>query len=123
MRIVKTLCLVLLFSGLAAAQATIIGGAASTWAPAYGIYAAPFVPLVVTPSATLATVSPSAVGASNATFGNVAGATNATLSPEFVGQPPVGVFTQPVWYGSSSAAETSAEATPGPRHGQRSGGI
>jgi hypothetical protein len=88
----KTLSMVLLLSGLAAAQATVIGGTASNWVPAYGVYAAPFVPLVTTPSVTLATVSPSAVGASNATFGNVAGATNATLS--FVSQPPAGAYTR-----------------------------
>jgi hypothetical protein len=108
MRLLNTLCLVLLLSGLAAAQATVIGGTASNWAPAYGVYAAPFVPLVVTPSVTLATVLPSATGASNATLGNVAGASNATLS--IVTAPPVGVYTEPVWYGPSSAAETPAES-------------
>jgi len=100
--------MVLLLSGLAAAQATVIGGTASNWAPAYGVYAAPFVPLVITPSVTLAIVSPSAAGASNATFGNVAGATDATLS--MVSQPPVGVYTQPVWYGPSATAETPTES-------------
>src|SRR5580692_11463288 len=95
MRLLNTLCVLLLLSGLAAAQATVIGGTASNWVPAYGVYAAPFVPLVVTPSVTLATVSPSAVGASNATFGNVAGATNATLS--YVSQPPAGPYTQAIW--------------------------
>ena len=118
MRLLNTLCMILLLSGLAAAQATIIGGTASNWAPAYGVYAAPFVPLVTTPSATLATVSPSAAGASNATFGNVAGASNATLS--IVSPPPVGVFTQPVWYGPSATAETSGESMPEAMHGQRS---
>jgi len=34
----------------------------------------------------------------------VAGATNATLSDEFIAEPPVGVFTQPTWYGPSAAA-------------------
>jgi hypothetical protein len=120
MRLLNVLCLVLLLSGLAAAQATVIGGAASNWAPAYGVYAAPFVPLVVTPSVRLATVSPSAAGASNATFGNVAGASNATLS--IVSPAPVGVYTQPVWYGASSSSET-AETIPSGRHGQRAGGI
>jgi len=119
MRFVNTLCVVLLLSGLAAAQATVIGGTAGTWAPAYGVYAAPFVPLVMTPSATLATVSPSAAGASNATFGNVAGATNATLSSGFMSQPPVGVYTQTVWYGPSSGAETPSESMSEGRHGQR----
>jgi hypothetical protein len=105
MRKLSVLCLLLLLSGLATAQATIIGGTAGNWFPAYGVYAAPFVPLVTTPSVTLTTVSPSPVGASNATWGNVAGATNATLSDEFIGDPPVGVFTQPVWYGPSAAAQ------------------
>src|SRR5271167_1136627 len=92
MRSLKTLSMILLLSGLAAAQTTVIGGTASNWVPAYGVYAAPFVPLVTTPSVTLATVSPSAVGASNATFGNVAGATNATLS--IVSPPTTGAYTQ-----------------------------
>ena len=108
MRVVNMVCLVLLLSGLAAAQATIVGGTASNWAPAYGVYAAPFVPLVTTPSVTLATVSPSAAGASNATFGNVAGASNATLS--IVTPPPVGVYTEPVWYGPSSGIESPTES-------------
>src|SRR5271170_4068971 len=106
MRLLNVLCVVLLLSGLALAQATVIGGTAGNWAPAYGVYAAPFVPLVTTPSVTLATVSPSAAGASNATFGNVAGASNATLS--MVPQPPVGVYTEPVWYGPSATPETPA---------------
>jgi hypothetical protein len=121
MRSLKTLCLVLLLSALAAAQATTIGGTAGNWAPAYGVYAAPFVPLVTTPSVTLATVSPSAAGASNATFGNVAGATNATLS--IVSQPPVGVYTEPVWYGPSAVAEPSTEPMAESRHGQRAHGF
>jgi len=115
MRLLSNVCLVLLLSGLALAQATVIGGTASNWAPAYGVYLAPFVPLVTTPSVTLATVSPSATGASNATHGNVAGAANATLS--IVSEPPVGVYTQPVWYGPS--AETAAETMSEHRHGQR----
>jgi hypothetical protein len=93
----KSLSLVLLLSGLALGQATVIGGYANNWAPPYGVYAAPFVPLVVTPSVSLEAVSPSAAGASNATFGNVAGARNATL--DIVTPPPVGVYTVPVWYG------------------------
>src|SRR5271154_6057486 len=107
MRSLKTLSMILLLSGLAAAQATVIGGTASNWVPAYGVYAAPFVPLVTTPSVTLATVSPSPAGASNATFGNVAGASNATLS--IVSQPPVGAYTEPVWYGPSAGLEAPVE--------------
>jgi hypothetical protein len=125
MRSLNTLCLILLLSGLAAAQATVIGGTASNWVPAYGVYAAPFVPLVTTPSVTLATVSPAAEGAGNATFGNVAGATNATLST--VSQPPVGVYTQPVWYGPSAAVEIPtqpvSEAAPAHRNRAFDGGV
>jgi hypothetical protein len=121
MRKLSVLCLLLLLSGLAAAQATIIGGTASNWVPAYGVYAVPYVPLVTTPSVTLTTVSPSPVGASNATWGNVAGATNATLSDEFIGQPPVGVYTQPVWYGPSPALEVG-EPPHGNMHGQKEHG-
>ena len=111
MRVISVMCLLLLLCGFAAAQATIIGGTASNWAPAYGVYAAPFVPLVTTPSVTLSTVSPTAVGARNATFGNVAGATNSTLSSEFVAEPPVGVYTEPVWYGPSAAIECTMTGT------------
>ena len=125
MRQLSVLCLLLLLTGLAAAQATIIGGTAGNWVPAYGVYAAPYVPLVTTPSVTLSTVSPDPVGASNATWGNVAGATNATLSDEFVGPPPVGVFTQPTWYGPAPAVEVgepSPEPMRGHMHGQREHG-
>lgn len=105
MRSICVLCGVLLLCGLAAGQATMIGGTAGNWVPAYGVYAAPYVPLVTTPSVTLSTVSPMAVGASNATWGNVAGATNATLSDEFIAPPPVGVYTVPNWYGPSAPVE------------------
>jgi hypothetical protein len=98
MRHLTILCLLLLLlSGLAAAQVTVSGGYASDWPTAYGAYAIPFVPRVSTPSFTFENVFPSAAGASNATFGNVAGASNATLS--IVTPPPVGVFARPVWYG------------------------
>jgi len=98
MPLLKTLCVILCLPAFAAAQATVIRGTASNWAP--GVYVGPFVPLITTPSVTLSTVSPSPVGASNATFGNVAGATNATLSGEFIAPPPVGVSTEPIFYGT-----------------------
>jgi hypothetical protein len=94
MRLLMVLSLALLLSGIAAAQATqtvvVVGnGNAST----YNVYA---VPRIVTPSVSLQAVVPSSAGASNATWGNVAGARNSTLS--IVTAPPVGVYTQPVWY-------------------------
>jgi len=116
MRKLSVLCVLLLLSALAVAQTAVIGGTASNWAPQYGVYAAPFVPLVTTPSVTLSTVSPNPVGASNATWGNVAGATNATLSDEFMAPPPVGVFTQPTWYGPPAAVQFGE-----PMHGHMQG--
>jgi hypothetical protein len=125
MRVISVLCLFLLFCGFAAAQAVVMGGTASYWAPAYGYYAAPFVPLITTPSVSLSTVSPTAVGARNATFGNVAGAINSTLSSEFVAEPPVGVYTEPVWYGEPPAGLLAEPMRYGPaaeaRHGSMRG--
>ena len=119
MRLVSVSCLLFLFCGFALGQATIIGGTASTWAPAYGVYLAPYVPLVTTPSVSLSTVSPAAVGASNATSGLVAGATNGTLSPEFVAEPPAGVYTQPNWYGPSVEGTMPPHAMQHPRHTEK----
>ena len=124
MRFVSMCCTLLLLCGLAAGQATVIGGYASNWAPSYGVYVGPYVPLVTTPEVSLSTVSPWAAGASNAAFGLVAGATNSTLSSEFVGEPPAGVYTEPVWYGQTQA-ELAAPASYGPAaapyvmHGRR----
>jgi hypothetical protein len=115
----RSLCAMLLcFCGVAVGQATMIAGTASNWAPAYGVYLAPFVPLVTTPEVTLSTVSPAAVGASNSSFGLVAGATNATLSSEFIGEPPVGVYTSLNWYGPTAQPEVGLA---GPRAYERKG--
>jgi hypothetical protein len=59
----------------AAGPASVISGYASNW-----LYGFPFVPLVTTPSVAIETGMPTQVGASNATAGNVAGASNSTLS-------------------------------------------
>jgi hypothetical protein len=103
MRFVSLSCVLLMFCGLALGQATIVGGHASNWVPSYGVYVGPYVPLITTPEVSLSTVSPWAAGASNSAFGMVAGATNSTLSDEFVGEPPAPVYTQPVWYGQTAA--------------------
>jgi hypothetical protein len=79
MRQLMIFCVAIILPALAAGQATVISGYAVNWAPP-GIYAEPFVPLLSTPTMSFENVSPSPVGASNATAGNVAGATNATLS-------------------------------------------
>jgi hypothetical protein len=124
MRLVSMCCTLLLLCGLAAGQATIIGGYASNWVPAYGVYVGPYVPLVTTPEVSLSTVSPWAAGASNSAFGLVAGAVNSTLSSEFIGEPPAGVYTEPNWYGQTQA-ELAAPTFYGPAaapqvmHGRR----
>jgi hypothetical protein len=126
MRTLSTVCLVLLFSCFAAAQATVIGGYASNWAPSYGAYlAAPFVPLISTPSISLTYVSPSPVGASNTAFGLSAGATNSTLS--IAGEVPVSGYTQPVWYNATGPVYAgpigaSAESSTLPRREMAGGG-
>jgi hypothetical protein len=82
MRRIASLCTFLLTiftSGMVLSQvngeATIESGYASTWVVAPGSYATPWTPLLSTPSAAFA--SPQLqVGASNATSGNVAGASN-----------------------------------------------
>jgi len=116
MRTLSALCLVILLCGFAAGQATIIGGYASNWGPAYGWYlAAPFVPFLTTPAISLTSVTPSPVGASSTAFGLVAGATNSTLS---LPTQAVSGYTQPVWYNAPAALETPAESAPQARHEQ-----
>jgi hypothetical protein len=56
----------------------------------------PYLPLITTPSISFETVSPSPVGARNATAGLLAGATNSTLSEESGNTS--SVYTTPVWY-------------------------
>lgn len=98
----------LLISALAFGQVAVQSGYVTYGVP--GEYAGPFVPLVVTPSVSLQQSSMSPVGASNATAGNVAGASNATLSiPTPVGGASV---PQAVWYGQTvpELQTTTAEA-------------
>jgi hypothetical protein len=106
MRQLMGFCALLLLSGLAAGQVIVISGSANHWTPP-GMYAAPSVPLVTTPSIALGTVFPS-VGASNGTAENIAGATNATLSIDTAG--PSAAFAQPRWYGTAAMPEVEVEA-------------
>lgn len=65
--------------------------------PGYCAYACgPYVPLITTPSLSFATISPNPVGATNATGGLIAGATNSTLSEVNGNTNPV--YTIPMWY-------------------------
>ena len=121
MRQLTIFCVAIILPALAAGQATTISGYVVNWAPP-GVYAEPFVPLISTPTMSFETVSSSPVGASNATAGNVAGATNATLSvvPAGLVQYPPSVALGPEnWSIESGAeAESRAEATTSaePRH-------
>lgn len=91
MRPYALLCAVVLISVLAFAQ--------QPTPMAYGpclLGCGPYVPLVTTPMISLQQYSPNPVGASNATTGLVAGATNGTLS-QLSGSTD-SVYTVPVWY-------------------------
>jgi hypothetical protein len=73
----------------------------------------PYIPLISTPNVGFETVSPSPVGASNATGGLHAGARNSTLS--IVDGNPDAVHTQVVWYsGGGSPLVSPAVRLPHP---------
>ena len=121
MRQLTIFCIAIILPALAAGQATVISGHAVNWVPP-GTYAEPFIPLISTPSMSFENVSPSPVGATNGTAGNVAGATNATLSV-FGGGPvvqyppaqPLELENFPIESGAEvearAEAESSGEAT------------
>ena len=101
MRTLQLLCAILLFSALAFGQN--MGRSYPGYAGCfYGC--APFVPLVNTPMISLQTVSSNPVGATNATGGLSAGATNSTMESL-----PVDTntdHTQVVWYWGANTLPT-----------------
>ncbi|HEY7354255.1 MAG TPA: hypothetical protein VH596_15920, partial [Terriglobales bacterium] len=103
MRILSVFTAVVLFSCLALAQ---MPGA--PFAPY--TCGGPYIPMVTTPQVSLQTVSADPVGASNATYGLHAGATNATLSVSNVNGNVGGVYTQPVWYAGGTTPLISSPA-------------
>lgn len=111
MRVLSVLFPVLLLSAFG------LGQSASQGFPGYCAYGCgPFVPLITTPSVSFVTVSPNPVGATNATGGLVAGATNSTLS-EVSGNEDA-VYTMPVWY-SGGGTPLIAPAVNSPVGGMR----
>jgi hypothetical protein len=102
MRKFTVLCSIVLLSALSHAQGE--RGVAG-YCP-YGC--GPYIPLITTPSLTFATVSANPVGATNATGGLVAGATNSTLS-EISGDTDA-VYTVPVWYSGGRGPVMSPRA-------------
>ena len=100
MRTVSFAVLVLVFSALAVGQSGVRN------VPDYCLYGCgPYVPLVTTPTVSLETVSPSPVGARNATGGLLAGARNSTLS--MVMGNASAVYTEPVWYSGGGSPMVS----------------
>lgn len=71
---------------------------------------AQYIPMVTTPEVSLDTVSADPVGASNATYGLHAGATNSTLSISNVNGNVGGTYTQPVWYSGGTTPLISSPA-------------
>jgi hypothetical protein len=104
MRILSIFCAVVLLSCVALAQTPVLGP--------FGPYTCggPYIPMVTTPQVSLQTVSADPVGASNATYGLHAGATNATLSLSNVNGNVGGVYTQPVWYAGGTTPLISSPA-------------
>lgn len=104
MRILAIFCAAILLSCAALAQNTV--------AAQRGYYGcgAQYIPFITTPEVSLDTVSASPVGASNATYGLVAGATNGTLSIHNVNGNLGGVYTQPVWYAGGTTPLISSPA-------------
>ncbi|MGA9510102.1 MAG: hypothetical protein WBV55_15905 [Candidatus Sulfotelmatobacter sp.] len=81
----------------------------------------PYIPLITTPSLALTTFSPNPVGATNATGGLIAGATNSTLS-EVTGDTDA-VYTVPVWYSGGQTPIISPIASSGQDHPGRERGM
>jgi hypothetical protein len=95
-------------------SAVAFGQAGARGVPGYCAYSCgPYIPLITTPSVSFETVSPSPVGASNATGGLYAGARNSTLS--LIDGNPDAVHTQVVWYsGGGSPLVSPAVRLPRP---------
>jgi hypothetical protein len=113
MRIFTSVCASLFLSALAFGQMPAQG------TPRYFGYG-PYVPLITTPQVTLQTVSPNPVGASNATYGLIAGAQNSTLS--MINGNTSSDYTEAVWYTGGDAPLISTpevSLNPRPLHGGR----
>ncbi|HEX3740418.1 MAG TPA: hypothetical protein VHV29_12000 [Terriglobales bacterium] len=102
MRILSLMFSAVLLSCVAFAQTPVPGRV--------GVYgcSGPYIPMLTTPEVSLQTVSANPVGASNATYGLSAGATNGTLSN--VTGNLGGTYTQPVWYSGGTTPLISSPA-------------
>jgi hypothetical protein len=106
MRRVWIVCTVLVFAGVAFGQVQVQSGWGSTsgWGGYYP--PAPFVPIVSTPGISFQTYGPNSVGASNATEGLAAGASNATLSMSYPST--LNAYTVPVWTSGNASSSFGA---------------
>jgi hypothetical protein len=111
MRLLTFLCAVLFVSTAAFGQTTVVR------AEAVPGCCGPYIPLVTTPMVSLQSVSPHSVGATNATWGLVAGASNSTLS--IVNGDTNSIYTQPVWYEGGTTPLLSSPAVQLPAHPMR----
>jgi hypothetical protein len=105
MRTLQLLCAILLFSALTFAQN--MGRSYPGYAGCY-YGCAPFVPLVSTPMISFQTVTSNPVGATNATGGLNAGATNSTM--ESLPADSSTDHTQVVWYWGANTVPTAEVA-------------
>lgn len=106
MRRISVLFALLLFSAFAQAQYAGYSQVIVNW-NGTGVYTAPSTPLVSTPSLSLSGPPAFGSGATNATAGNVAGATNSTLT--LSNTPQASIFPVPTFYGSSAFVESQPE--------------
>jgi hypothetical protein len=121
MRLTITVLSVLLLADLAAGQVTVISGYARYWVPAPGAYAAPFVPLVNTPSVSLDNPPAPFAGGSPASSGQPgqmeaaspsAGPTTASRREGENGHIKLGAATFQSDYGLGQLAASSRKARP-----------
>jgi hypothetical protein len=106
MRLLTVFSAALLLSGLAFSQTPI-----RVYSGPYA--SGPYVPLVTTPEISLQTASPASVGATDATYGLVAGARNSTF--DTMNDNSATNYTEPVWYSGGGAPVISPEVSLEPR--------
>lgn len=93
MRSFTCFCAVAILSAIASAQAPAPGARYEGWGP--------YVPMLTTPQVSFQTVSPNPVGASNATYGLLAGARNSTA--DMMNGNTSSSFTAAEWYAGGDA--------------------
>jgi hypothetical protein len=102
MRLMTGLCAILILSGLAFSQVQVVRG--------YNDYGyGPYVPMTTTPQISFQQVSPGSAGASNATYGLVAGAENSTASESNADTS--STYTEALWYAGGGMPQMSSRVS------------